>query len=184
MRNVLRLRTYNRILRVKAVVPPIHCAKLAFLLALVISQLWSPSNVQLFAQETGVGTYSRLYLVHLARQMRERPDNSENAKSGLLEKHLDPVTILAVRTKSGRAELHTASSDSFFVIEGNATLVTGGSIVNPEGKEEVRGDSVRGGTRAKLAPGDVVHIPTSTPHQVLLDDTGAFVYVLIKTLAH
>jgi len=114
--------------------------------------------------------------------MREKPGGSENAKNGLLERHLDPINILAVRTKSGQAELHSASADTFFVIQGHATLVTGGTIINPHGKEEVRGDSVLHGVSVELRTGDVVHIPVDTPHQLLLDDSASFVYVLVKTL--
>lgn len=102
------------------------------------------------------------------------------ATSDALERHLDTSTTLAVRTKSGQAELHTTSADEFFVVEGHATLLTGGTIVNPKGTAEVRGDSVQGGVRAELKVGDVVHIPANTPHQLLLDGAGPFVYVLVK----
>ncbi|HEX4032014.1 MAG TPA: cupin domain-containing protein [Terracidiphilus sp.] len=111
--------------------------------------------------------------------MKMESENN-NATNGALERHLDSSTILAVRLKSGRAELHTTSADEFFVVEGHASLLTGGAIVNPSGTAEVRGDSVRGGTRAELKAGDVVHIPANTPHQLLLDNTGPFVYILVK----
>jgi mannose-6-phosphate isomerase-like protein (cupin superfamily) len=111
--------------------------------------------------------------------MREKPDN---AKNGLMEHHLDPITILAVRTKSGRAELHTTSADTFFVVQGHATLRTGGTIIHPQGEKEVRGDSILHGVSAKLRMGDVVYIPVNTPHQVLLDGSDPFVYILVKTL--
>lgn len=126
--------------------------------------------------------YSREKLIDLARQMRGKPDSTENTKSGLLEHHLDPITILAVRTKNGQAELHTASADTFFIIQGHATLITGGTIINPQGTAEVRGDSVLHGVSAELKAGDVVYIPVNTPHQLLLDGSDAFVYVLVKTL--
>jgi len=109
-----------------------------------------------------------------------RESKNGGAKNDLLERHLDASTTLAVRTRSGRAEFHAASADEFFVVEGHATLLTGGSIVNPKGTGEVRGDSVQGGARAELKAGDVVHIPAHTPHQLLLDGADPFVYVLIK----
>jgi len=114
--------------------------------------------------------------------MREKPDSTGNANNGLLEHHLDPITILAVRTKSGRAELHTASADTFFVVQGHAKLTTGGTIINPKGTGEVRGDSVLHGVSVELRTGDVVHISANTPHQLLLDGSDPFVYVLVKTL--
>jgi mannose-6-phosphate isomerase-like protein (cupin superfamily) len=152
------------------------------LLAIATSLCLSASSVRSYSQDRGASTYSRKDLVDLARQMREGPGSTDNAKNGLLERHLDPITILAVRTKSGRAELHTASADTFFVVQGHATLVTGGTIINPQGKGEVRGDSVLHGVSVKLRRGDVAHIPAETPHQLLLDGSDPFVYVLIKTL--
>lgn len=131
------------------------------------------------AQRSAAATYSRQQLIGLAAQMKMESENN-NATNGALERHLDSSTILAVRLKSGRAELHTTSADEFFVVEGHASLLTGGAIVNPSGTAEVRGDSVRGGTRAELKAGDVVHIPANTPHQLLLDNTGPFVYILVK----
>lgn len=96
------------------------------------------------------------------------------------ERHLDAATTLAVRTVSGRAELHTTAADEFFVVAGQAELVTGGTIVDPQGSAEVRGDSIVGGVRTDLKAGDVVHIPPNTPHQVLLHGADPFVYVLVK----
>jgi hypothetical protein len=43
----------------------------------------------------------------------------------------------------------------FFVVQGHATLITGGTSINPQGTEEIRGDSVKGGSRVGLKEGDV-----------------------------
>ena len=131
------------------------------------------------AQLAGTASYSRQQLIGLALQMRRESRNSV-ASNDALERHLDSSTALAVRIRSGRAELHATSADEFFVVEGHATLLTGGAIVNPKGAGEVRGDSVQGGVRTALKVGDVVHIPANTPHQLLLDGADPFVYVLIK----
>jgi mannose-6-phosphate isomerase-like protein (cupin superfamily) len=66
----------------------------------------------------------------------------------------------------GKAELHTRDTDVFYVVDGTATFVTGGRIVNPKmtGAEEVRGDSIDGGEEHKLTKGDVIVIPAGTPH--------------------
>lgn len=111
--------------------------------------------------------------------MRDDAEKSGHRTNDALEKHLDSATILAVRTKDGRAEFHPTSADEFVVLQGSATLVTGGTITNPQGTGEIRGDSIEGGTRAELKEGDVVHIPAKTPHQLLVHG-GLFVYVLVK----
>ena len=100
--------------------------------------------------------------------------------SGILEEKLDASTQVAVRTRSGRAEFHAGAADVFFVLSGEATLISGGSIVNPQGSGEIRGDSITGGTSATMHRGDVVHVPPGTPHQVVIKGTASFFYVLVK----
>jgi mannose-6-phosphate isomerase-like protein (cupin superfamily) len=148
-------------------------------LIIAVSVCCLAGTATLPAQSAGAATYSRQQLINLASQMK-RDSESSGATSDPLERHLDPSTTLAVRTKNGRAELHSTSADEFLVVAGRATLLTGGPIVNPKGTGEIRGDSVRGGVRAELKAGDVVHIPANTPHQLLLVGADPFVYVLIK----
>jgi len=150
-----------------------------FLVMITAIACWLAGSACSWAQRAAATSYSRQYLMNLAAQMKMESEN-RSASNDALERHLDSATILAVRLRSGRAELHTTSADEFFVVEGHASLVTGGSITNPSGTTEVRGDSVRGGARAELKPGDVVHIPPNTPHQLLLDGAGPFVYILVK----
>lgn len=66
----------------------------------------------------------------------------------------------------GKAELHTRDTDVFYIVDGTATFVTGGKIVNPKmtAAEEVRGDSIEGGQDHQLSKGDVIVIPSGTPH--------------------
>jgi glc operon protein GlcG len=70
------------------------------------------------------------------------------------------------RDGAGKAELHTQDTDILYVLDGTATLVTGGTIVDPKTIEtdEVRGASIRGGESRALAPGDVVIVPKGVPH--------------------
>lgn len=70
------------------------------------------------------------------------------------------------RDEAGMAELHEKDTDIIYVLEGTATFVTGGNVI--EGKttapDEVRGASIEGGEMRKLAKGDVVIVPNNTPH--------------------
>ena len=178
----VRVFQFLRVFAVQHVKSQVHFAKKVALVAISISLCLSAFNVRGYSQNGGVSAYSRKELIDIARQMRVRPDSADNASNGLLEHHLDPITILAVRKKSGRAELHSASADTFFVVQGHATLISGGTIINPQGTGEVRGDSVLHGVSTELRSGDVVYIRADTPHQLLLDGRDPFVYVLVKTL--
>jgi glc operon protein GlcG len=70
------------------------------------------------------------------------------------------------REKSGSVEVHLLDADIIYVIEGSATLVTGGTVVDGKTVEpnEIRGTSVQGGETRRITKGDVIVIPAGTPH--------------------
>ncbi len=90
--------------------------------------------------------------------------------------------LLAHREGDGQAEWHGTEADVFVVESGAATLIVGGTMVNGEtsAPQEKRGPSIDGGTRQKLAAGDIVRIPAGVPHQLLLDKGQQFTYFVIK----
>jgi mannose-6-phosphate isomerase-like protein (cupin superfamily) len=126
--------------------------------------------------------YSTDQLLQLAAQMREQAKNNKEAGTGILEKRLDANTLLAFRDRDGKGELHQQLGDVFFVLQGTAILVTGGTISNPAttAPGEIRGASVQDGTRRKLQEGDVVHVSANTPHQMLLDAGSSITYFVVK----
>ena len=77
--------------------------------------------------------------------------------------------------KGGSAS-HDKVSEVYQVLAGSGTLVTGGTIVNPQRRtstqEEVTqingpgvsGDSIQGGVSRRITKGDMVIIPAGTPH--------------------
>lgn len=88
------------------------------------------------------------------------------------------------RDKEGQAEIHTRDTDILYVLEGTATLVTGGRAVKPTevAPEELRGDAIAGGQSRALVKGDVVVIPNGVPH-MFKDVTGPFLYFVVKASA-
>jgi quercetin dioxygenase-like cupin family protein len=70
------------------------------------------------------------------------------------------------REGPGMAEVHERDTDIVYVLEGSATLILGGEVV--EGKttatEEIRGASIRGGETRRVTKGDVIIIPNGVPH--------------------
>jgi glc operon protein GlcG len=85
------------------------------------------------------------------------------------------------RDSAGLAEVHAKDTDIIYVLDGTATVVTGGSVV--EGKEtatdEVRGKRIDNGERRKLAKGDVMIVPNGTPHW-FQEVRGPFTYYVVK----
>jgi mannose-6-phosphate isomerase-like protein (cupin superfamily) len=107
---------------------------------------------------------------------------ADGAASVKLETYPNHYTMIAVRTKTGGAEVHARFADFFLVLEGTGRLVTGGTLANATGTgtDEVRGTAVTGGTEQEVKPGDVVHIPAGVPHQLLIPDGVEFAYYVVK----
>lgn len=62
--------------------------------------------------------------------------------------------LVAHREGSGEAELHETQNDVMVVESGEATLVVGGTVVNPRttSPHEIRGPSIRGGEKWRWQP--------------------------------
>jgi mannose-6-phosphate isomerase-like protein (cupin superfamily) len=86
------------------------------------------------------------------------------------------------REGNAQAEMHESWADVYVISSGRGTLEVGGTI--PEGKAiaagEIRGASIQGGTRQTLSPGDVVHIPAKTPHNVIVEPGAQLTYFILK----
>jgi glc operon protein GlcG len=85
------------------------------------------------------------------------------------------------RTAPGEVEYHEHVADLMHVVEGSATVVTGGDMRDARevGPGEVRARTVEGGTARQLGPGDVLVIPAGVPHQfVAVSDP--FLYFVAK----
>jgi mannose-6-phosphate isomerase-like protein (cupin superfamily) len=85
------------------------------------------------------------------------------------------------REGPGMAEVHTRDTDIAYVLEGTATLVTGGTAtgLKSTAAEELRGSGIVGGQTRKLSPGDVVIIPNGIPHW-FKEVSVPFLYYVVK----
>ena len=88
------------------------------------------------------------------------------------------------RDAPGMAEVHARDTDIIYVLEGTATIVTGGRVV--DGKtttaDEIRGPSIAGGTERRLAKGDVLIVPNGVPHR-FTHVPAPFLYYVVKVTA-
>jgi mannose-6-phosphate isomerase-like protein (cupin superfamily) len=87
-----------------------------------------------------------------------------------------------VRTASGGAEVHAHYDDVFVVTQGQATLITGGSVEDPKTGDdgETKGTGIRDGESQLISTGDVVHIPAGTPHQLKIAQGTLFSTIVMK----
>lgn len=89
------------------------------------------------------------------------------------------------RDAPGIAEIHTRDTDIIHVLEGSATLVTGGTAVEPKtiATDEIRGKEIRGGESHRIHKGDVIVIPNGVPHWFKQVDAPLLYYVVKVTSA-
>jgi mannose-6-phosphate isomerase-like protein (cupin superfamily) len=125
--------------------------------------------------------YSPADLAAMEKKLEQKAEPSGLATE-TLKQYSSDYTMLAYRSKTGKAELHEKFADFYFVVSGEATLVSGGKIVNSSttAPGEVRGDSVQDGKETKLKKGDIVHIPANIPHQLVLAKGATFQYFIVK----
>lgn len=81
-------------------------------------------------------------------------------------------------------EVHDTSDDIYYVLGGTATLVLGGSLVEPNqvSPGEWRSKTAAGGQKVEIKKGDLVVVPRGTPHQRTVIGKG-FSMILIKVFA-
>jgi glc operon protein GlcG len=98
---------------------------------------------------------------------------------------VDGYKIHASRREGpGMAEVHDWETDVVYVLEGSATVVTGGTVVDPKVTEpgQVRGPVIQGGESRRIAKGDVVVIPAGVPHW-FKEVQGPLTYFVVKPIA-
>jgi mannose-6-phosphate isomerase-like protein (cupin superfamily) len=79
----------------------------------------------------------------------------------------DPgLIVLANRRESGPVEYHDHTNHVFIMVEGEATFITGGTMVDAKrtAPDQMRAAAIEGGVTHHLTKGDVITIPAKTPH--------------------
>ena len=85
------------------------------------------------------------------------------------------------REQPGMAEIHTKDADIIYVLDGTATLVTGGTASTRRSIEadELRGSAIDGGETRQLKKGDVIVVPAGVPHW-FKEVSNPFLYYVVK----
>jgi mannose-6-phosphate isomerase-like protein (cupin superfamily) len=88
------------------------------------------------------------------------------AKGGPLITAQDLSVRGSHRTGPGEVEVHEKETDVIYVIDGQATFVTGGTIVGSKTASpgQFLGTDIRNGQTQHLSKGDVIVVPAGVPH--------------------
>lgn len=101
----------------------------------------------------------------IAQAKGERKENQPIVSKPILV--LAPYTAsLEYRASVGPAAVHEREAEIFYVVDGSATLVTGGKLVNEKrtNTENLSGTAIEGGASQKVSKGDFIMVPENTPH--------------------
>lgn len=110
-------------------------------------------------------------LLERAAYLRKLAKLGDGSASETFKEYPEHSATLIVRCRSGVAELHETTSVLFIVLEGRATLLTGGTL---------RGDSIEGGTGHDLRAGNVMHVAAGLPHQMLVAGENSVACLAVK----
>jgi len=105
------------------------------------------------------------------------------AKNGDLLRAPDLTVLGAHRNAPGQVEVHDRETDTFYVTDGGATFVTGGTMVGGKetGPGQKRGTDIQGGQIHHLSKGDVIVIPAGIPHW-FKEVPASISYYVVKVL--
>ena len=101
----------------------------------------------------------------IAKAKVDRKDNQPLVAQSLLQ--LAPYNVsLEYRASVGGAAVHETEAELFYVVDGSATLVTGGKLTEEKrtNAENLSGTGIQGGQSRKVAKGDFAIVPEGTPH--------------------
>jgi glc operon protein GlcG len=88
------------------------------------------------------------------------------SKGGVLITQSDLSVRGSHRDGHGDVEVHDKETDVIYVVDGEATFVTGGKMIGgrDNGPGQHLGSDVQGGESHHLSKGDVIVVPAGVPH--------------------
>lgn len=86
------------------------------------------------------------------------------------------------RAGDSGSEIHEKQSDFISVLEGEGAILVGGKMIGGKSSaaDEIRGDSIEGGTRYPVKTGDTLYIPANMPHQFFVEKGKHWVITIVK----
>ena len=142
----------------RAVIPA-----LVLILSSVISAQQAAAPAAPAASRTYVSATDVTALIAKAKAER-KGDQALLAQSMI---QLAPYNVsLEYRAAVANAAVHETEAELFYVVDGSATLVTGGKLTNSNrtNAENLTGSGIEGGMSRRVAKGDFIMVPEGTPH--------------------
>ena len=126
--------------------------------------------------------WTRAILMERGAYLGKLAKYGEGSASETIKEFPQHCAMLSFRSRDGDAEVHENFADIFYVLEGSATLVSGGAVTGARqiSPGEMSGTSIIGGIRYPLGAGDVAHVPAGQPHQMLVSGEKGVTCLVVK----
>lgn len=148
-------------------------------------------TVSSFAQSRVPSTASRPFVLKTKQQVadiyRELEKQDGNKNTDVVPAGGSQMRVAVIhdeKRENDNVEVHDASDDIYYVLDGDATLMLGGTL--SEAKEispgEWRSKTAIGGQQIRIRKGDLIVVPRGAAHQRTVAGKG-FSMILIKVFA-
>ena len=131
------------------------------LAALFSTGAWAQSSAQSMKEFASSADVQAM----IAKAKKERKEGQPIVAQRILQ--LAPYNVnLEYRASVGPASIHEKEAELFYVVEGAATMVTGGKLTEEKrtNPENLSGNGVEGGESRAIAKGDFIIVPENTAH--------------------
>ncbi len=124
---------------------------------------------------------SKQQVADIQKSLEKKPGNTNEDVVAAAGKQTRVAVFHDEKRVDDLNEVHDGSDDVYYVLEGTATLLLGGSLVDPKETSpgEWRAKTAVGGQRYLIRKGDLVFVPRGTPHHRTVTGKG-FSMILIK----
>lgn len=120
----------------------------------------------------------------VVKELEKQEGNKQSDVAAAAGRQMRVAVFHDERRVDDLAEVHDGSDDIYLVLEGEAQLMLGGSLVEPNevSPGEWRATTSTGGRTVTVKKGDLIIVPRGTPHQRTVTGKG-FSMILIKVFA-
>lgn len=117
-----------------------------------------------------------------AAYLRKLAHFSQGEARDMIREFAGYSMFLMVLLRSGDAMAAEKHGHIFLILDGGASLVTGGTIQRAEtvAEGETRGTAISEGLKREVRRGDVVHVEAGIPHQFLLSGEKSLSCLVIR----
>jgi mannose-6-phosphate isomerase-like protein (cupin superfamily) len=148
--------------------------------------IWATLAMLMLGQEVASKDPVTFLTADQVREAIQKAPEDRSGRGGLYAARLAAAPEYSVveirRTSAGRSELHARFTDVWYVLRGNARLITGGSLIDAQEIEpgELRGRGISRGDMRRIRGGDVVVVPPGVPHWIGAVEGKEIVYLIVK----